>query len=170
MKKQYAVWLILAIVLAWGGIAFADASFADPAVTVAAGGTVVMPASSPIIPEGKWYSGILAGILSLILGGMTWLSANASRLVNSKLTEVKTKEANAWYSMALNLAGIAVRYAETQFGADTATGAKKRELAVDWLMARMKSIDPKGTIDRANVAAFVDAAYHDAFNAVAPLK
>lgn len=126
----------------------------------------------PIPSEGApWWAGIIATIMTALLGALTWLSKQASSFIKKKLEEVKTKENDKWYSMAFNLAGIAVKYAETKFGPDTATGQEKREEAIDWLMARLKAIDPNinSHIDRKEVAAFVDAAYHDIFTALSPL-
>ena len=126
----------------------------------------------PVVqPTGNWWDTLAAAIVPLLIAALTALSAYLSSFVNRKLKEAKTAEYSSWYGMALNLAGIAVRYAETSFGPDTQNGAKKKEAAINWLMARLKALDPKINehIDREDVAAFVDAAYHDVFVAVSPL-
>ena len=144
-------------------------AWADVAGHMNAAGEFI--ASPMPAPTGNWWDSLVVAIVPLLLGALTALSAYLSSLVNGKIKEIKTKEYSQWYGMALNLAGIAVRYAETSFGPDTATGAKKKEIAVNWLMDRLKALDPKINehIDRSQVAAFVDAAYHDAFTALSPL-
>lgn len=64
----------------------------------------------------------------------------------------------------LMLAGVAVRYAETQLGPDTGTGLAKQNAAVDFLCKQIKGLD------RAVATNFVKAAYHAVFQDIAPLS
>ena len=161
--------IVFTIALMWAGAAFADPSFTDPALNVASGATVVLP---PTVPSDPFHE-ILNSIIPVLLAGLTallaWVSKNIKTWIAQKASEANTSESAAWYVTAMNLAGIAVKYAETKFGKDTATGEKKRAEAVSWLKARLYSIDPKMKINDSDLAAFVDAAYHDVFVAVSPL-
>lgn len=116
-------------------------------------------------------SELVKSIVPITISALTALIAYVSSYVNRKIKEAKTTEYNKWYGMVLNLAGIAVKAAETKFGPDTQTGIEKKQHAVNWLMTRLGALDPKidEHIKRSDIEAFVDAAYHDAFVAVAPL-
>lgn len=159
-SKLVGLWLFLFTMALPVVVAFAD------------GATPTIEAPAIAVPPGApWWASMLAAIVPLLLGALTALSAYVSSFVNRKIKEVKTSEYNQWYGMVLNLAGIAVRYAETNFGPDTGKGNDKKQLAIDWLMSRLKALDPKISehIDRSQIAAFVDAAYHDVFVALRPL-
>lgn len=165
--KKYGLGLMLLFSIAlFCAIGYADATFTDPAVNVASGATVVVPPTDTLHQ-------ILNTVLTLILSGLTamvaWATPKIQTWIKQKASEANTKESNAWYGTALSLAGIAVRYAETKFGADTGTGMKKRQEAFDWFKARLLAIDPKMKIDDAALYGFIDAAYHSVFVALSPL-
>ena len=144
-------------------------AFADDIPVVAANvSTIAVPEGSP------WYATIIAAIFPALMGALIWLSGRISQYVASKLAEVKTAEAGKWYAGAFILAGMAVRAAESSFGPDTATGAAKKEKATQWLIDRLVAQDKdfikKNPGFKDLVGGLIDAAYHDAFVAVAPLK
>lgn len=163
MKKRA---LVLASV--WS-LVFVSLAFADPNTTAP---TITLPPNAP------WYAQIIATIFATIfpalMGALIWLSSRISQFVSTKLADVKTAEQGKWYSAAFLLAGMAVRAAETQFGPDTAKGEEKKRKASQWLIDRLVAQDPNFLKKNPNaqdlVNGLIDAAYHDAFVAVAPLK
>lgn len=148
--------------------AFADQVQPVAAATATTVSSIAVPAGSP------WYATIIASLFPLLLAALTWLAGVASKFVASKLGEAKTSESGKWYAMAFSLAGIAVRAAETNFGADTGKGAQKKAQATQWLKERLTAMDPTILTKTPNldalISGFIDAAYQDAFTAVVPLK
>jgi len=157
-------WFIFGMMLFIPVLAFAE----EATVTATNVSTIAVPPGSP------WYASIIAAIFPALMAALIWLSSRASQFIATKLAEVKTAEQGKWYAGAFILAGMAVRAAETQYGPDTAKGADKKTQAVQWLKDRLVAQDAdflkKNPNAESLVKGLVDAAYHDAFVAVAPLK
>ena len=155
--------LILSALIFMPLVAFAE----DAAVVATTVSSIAVPPGSP------WYASIIAAIFPALMAALIWLSARVSSFIATKLNEAKTSEQGKWYSMALGLAGLAVRMAETKYGPNTATGKEKKADAVNWLKERLAAVDPTFLSKNPNaeslIAGLVDAAYHDAFVAVSPL-
>lgn len=130
-------------------------------------------AATTFVSTGDPFHDLLNALIPMILtavtGLMAWLSKAAKAWIEHLTAASKTNESGAFYALAFNLAGMAVKYAETKFGPDSAQGLKKRDEAVAWLKTRLLAIDPKMIISETDLAAFVDAAYYDIFLAVSPL-
>jgi len=131
----------LAMVAASYGFA-ADATFSDPAVVVAGNGGGV--------------TGFLTPIVEVVLGGLGLLIAAGVRFIMEKLQGSKTRN-------VLRLAAAGVHYAESKFGADTATGIKKEQEAVDFLKSHIKGLSDE------SARRWVKAAYGAISAGVAPL-
>lgn len=120
---------------------------------------------------------ILNAAIPILVAGLTallaWLSNNLKTWISQQASKANTAESAAWYATALNLAGIAVRFAESKFGPDTGNGAEKQKEASQWLKQRLIAIDPQIVDKTPNldllIDGFIGAAYHDAFVAVSPL-
>jgi len=163
MKKQfYILFGIMFAVAMCAAYGWADA------VSTFSGATVV-PAETATDP----FHQILNAIVPLILTGLAalvaWATSNIQTWIKQTASKANTTESAAWYATALSLAGIAVKAAETKFGAETGKGQEKVEDATQWLKARLLTIDPKMKIRDEDLKGFVDAAYHDIFKAVSPL-
>lgn len=175
------LWLLLAAALLFTPLAFAtDTRTVNTVVTTQPADAPESITTVPAVPgvpapipgeEQSPWQGVVAMIVTALLAALTWLSHKAAEFFSKKIEDVRTSENTGWYAMAFSLAGIAVKYAETEYGPNTNEGEKKRELAINWLMDRLRALDPKidSHIKRDDVAAFIDAAYHDVFVAVSPL-
>lgn len=161
MKKRAVMFLFMLAAALSPVLAFAEEVAANP-----------MPAIE--VPAGHWWSGIVSWLVPMLITALITVSGFVSKFINTKLAEARTSESGKWYGTAFNLAGIAVRAAETYFGPDTGTGVKKKEQARQWLKERLIAIDPSILTKTPNLdsllSGFIDAAYHDAFVAIAPLK
>lgn len=169
------------------GTMMPDGSFiADQPVSTATitSSTLSHADPAPAVPDNSpWWMKLLAPFIATLattlVAGLTailaWVTNNIKTFFAQKASEANTKESAAWYKTALFAAGMAVRYAESKFGPDTAKGQEKQKEAAGWLKERLVAIDPSiktkmaaGEFDKL-VDGLVGAAYHDAFEAVSPL-
>ena len=102
-------------------------------------------------------------LMGLIMTAITALLGFATKAVITWENGLVTGKHAAWVNTAMGLAGAGVRMAEAKFGPNTDTGIKKREDAVNFIMANLKGVS------QAQAQQFVDAAYADAFLVAAPL-
>lgn len=129
-----------------------------------------------MIHEQTWLDTLLQAVVPLLITALTgllaWLGKKGATLIEKLAQKSHTGEYAAWYATAFNLAGIAVKFAETKYGPDSGTGEKKKAEAVSWLKARLVSLDP-GILNTPNLDSLlnglVDAAYNDLFVALRPL-
>lgn len=165
--------LSLFFVFASAWVAYAAATFSDPAVNVGSGATVVLPAQVPSDPIHQIFNMLIPLILTGLTALLAWLSTAARNWISKVAASHDTGESSQFYSLAFNLAGMAVKYAETKFGADSAQGVKKKQEAANWLKQRLIAVDPTILAKTPNldslIDGLVDAAYHDVFEAVRPL-
>lgn len=155
MKKRHA-WILVLLFAFAAWPAFAD-------------GTAAIAVAQPSDP----LHDIINSVIPIVIAGLTailaWISKTVKSWLSKAAADSKTSESSKFYALAFNLAGMAVKLAETKFGPDSGTGMKKRQEAVDWLRARLQAVDPKIKISDNDLNGFVDAAYHDVFAAVSPL-
>lgn len=99
---------------------------------------------------------IIQAFAPIIAAGIIALIGFSVKYVVERIRSVN----NATVQM---LAGVAVRFVETQFGPDTNTGKAKEAAAVDFLMQRIRGLD------RTVATQFVQAAYQAIFTNLSPL-
>lgn len=96
--------------------------------------------------------------VSAIVAGLGWLGKQAFTLLGKKIKESDTKVDDY-------LSGIAVKWAEDQYGPNTEKGLEKREAAIEYLMKNSKN---KLTYEQAE--ALVRASYQSVFGNLGELK
>lgn len=101
--------------------------------------------------------GIVEGLGPLLTAGIVALIGFAIKYVVERIRSSNN-------ATILMLAGVAVRFAETQFGPNTGTGAEKQKVAVDFLCQQIKGLN------RTVAEQFVKAAYQAVFANLAPLE
>lgn len=121
MKKRWFILLgALTAVAVLAAVGYADvATFADPSIEAG--------------KSGGGVTGFLTPIVELVLAGLGALMAMGARFLTLKMQGSKTRN-------ILRFASAAVHYAESKFGPDTATGAKKEIEAVEFLRKNIKGL------------------------------
>lgn len=96
--------------------------------------------------------------VSAVVAGLGWLGKQAFTLLGKKIKESDTKVDDY-------LAGIAVKWAEDQYGPDTQQGSEKREAAIAWMMNNSEK-----KLTRGQAEALVRASYTAIFGNIGSLK
>lgn len=159
-----------------------DGAFVPDVVAGALTPGTLSVSAAPALPaeaSGKWWSGLLSTVLSALIAGLTaliaWMGRNAKQWVAQKASEASTKESAAWYSTAMYLAGIAVRFAYDKYGKDETKNEHFIKDASDYLLDRLRAIDKdiadpvKNPRMRENIEGLVRAARAELFNTLSPL-